>query len=259
MSVDTLGSAFEVKAGGRWSRRQLARHLVTPVVLVVVALALYAWVSGQELDSIEARVLNAAAIGDAAMQHLKLTAIASLLVVVIAMPIGILLTRPRARWLTPIALAAANMGQAAPALGVLVIMAMLFSIGEKVAIAALVISAALPVLRNTIIGIQQVDRSLVEAARGMGLTPAQVLRKIELPLAVPVMLAGLRTTIVLSVGVATVATFVNAGGLGDIIVAGIKTTRTPILLTGAVLTTVVAFTLDWLAGVLEHAVRPRGL
>ncbi|PXY24663.1 ABC transporter permease [Prauserella muralis] len=259
MSADTLGTSSAARPGRRWSRGQLARHLVTPAALAVVLLALYLWVSGQELDSIEARVLDAGAIGDATLRHLKLTAIASLLIVAIAMPLGILLTRPRARWITPVALAAANMGQAAPALGVLVIMAMLFSIGQTVAIAALVVTAILPVLRNTIIGIQQVDRSLVEAAFGMGLTPGQVLRKIELPLAVPVMLAGLRTTIVLSVGVATVATFVNAGGLGDIIVAGIKTTRTPILLTGAVLTTVVAFALDWLAGVLEHSVRPRGL
>lgn len=259
MSVDTLGSAFDVTSGGRWSRGQLARHLAMPAMLLAAGLALYLWVSGQRLDSIESRVLNAATIGDATLQHLTLTAIASLLVVVIAMPVGVMLTRPRLRWLTPVALGAANMGQAAPALGVLVIMAMLFEIGEKVAIAALVISAILPVLRNTIIGIQQVDRSLVEAAQGMGLTPLQVLRRIELPLAVPVMLAGLRTTVVLSVGVATIATFVNAGGLGDVIVAGIKTARTPVLLTGAVLTTLVAFTLDWLAGVLEHSVRPRGL
>ncbi|WP_116045897.1 ABC transporter permease [Amycolatopsis palatopharyngis] len=259
MSVDTLGSAFAVNAGERWSRRALVRHLLTPAVLASVVLALYLWVSNQELDSIEARVLNAGMIGDATLQHLKLTAIATAAVVLIAMPLGVLLTRPGTQWLTPFALVAANVGQATPALGVLVIMAMVFSIGQNIAIAALIASAVLPVLRNTIVGIQQVDRNLVEAASGMGLTPLQVLRKIELPLAIPVMLAGLRTTIIICVGVATVATFVNAGGLGDIIIAGIKTTRTPILVTGAVLTAVVAFTLDWLAGVLEKSVRPRGL
>jgi osmoprotectant transport system permease protein len=163
------------------------------------------------------------------------------------------------QWLTPVALALANVGQAAPALGVLVILAMLLSIGERVAILALVLSAVLPVLRNTIVGIQQVDRNLVEAARGMGLRPWQVLRRIELPLAVPVMLAGLRTAIIICVGVATIATFINAGGTGDIIVAGIKTVRTPILVTGAVLTAVIAFALDWVAGVLENLLRPRGL
>ncbi|QNN51889.1 ABC transporter permease [Nocardioides mesophilus] len=259
MSLDALDTAYEVRPAERWSRRALLNHLMTPALLVGVVLGLYGWVQAQDLDSIETRVLNRPAIIDATLQHLQLTAIASVLVILIAIPLGILLTRRGMQWLTPFALGLANIGQAAPALGVLVILAMLFSVGERIAIAALVVSAVLPVLRNTIVGIQQVDRNLVEAARGMGLTPGQVLRKIEIPLAVPVMLAGLRTTIIICVGVATVATFINAGGLGDIIVAGIKTVRTPILVTGAVLTAVIAFSLDWLAGMLENFLRPHGL
>lgn len=255
----TLDTAFGIRTGERRSGRTLAVHLLTPAVLALVVLTLFLWVQARDLDSIEARVLTADLIRGATLQHLKLTAVASALVVLIAIPVGIALTRPRLRWLTPVALGLANIGQAAPALGVLVILAMLFSIGERVAVAALVFSAVLPVLRNTIVGIQQVDPSLVEAARGMGLTPVQVLRRVELPLAVPVMLAGLRTTIIICVGVATIATFVSAGGLGDIIVSGIKTVRTPILVTGAVLTAVVAFSLDWLAGLLESFLRPRGL
>jgi osmoprotectant transport system permease protein len=259
MASDVLETTFPVQSTVRRSRAALTRSLVTPVVLLLVVLGLYVYVQAQELDSIEARVLKQSFIVDATVQHLKLTAIASALVVVIAMPLGILLTRRGAVWLTPLVLGLANIGQAAPALGVLVILAMLFSVGETIAIFALVISAVLPVLRNTIVGIQQVERNLVEAGRGMGLRPRQVLARIELPLAVPVMLAGLRTTIIICVGIATVATFINAGGLGDIIVAGIKTVRTPILVTGAVLTAVVAFTLDWLAGLLESVLRPRGL
>lgn len=259
MSLDTLGTAFEVRAGDRWGRRAAIGHLLTPAVLATVLAVLFLWVQSRELDSIESRVLQTSTIVDATVQHLNLTAIATLLVGVIALPLGVLLTRRGMQWLTPLALGVANVGQAAPALGILVILAMLFSVGEKIAIAALVVSATLPVLRNTIVGIQQVDQSLVEAARGMGLRPLQVLRKVELPLAVPVMLAGLRTTIIICVGVATVATFINAGGLGDIIVAGIKTVRTPILVTGAVLTAVIAFALDWLAGILENFLRPHGL
>jgi osmoprotectant transport system permease protein len=259
MSRDVLETAFPVQATARLSRGALARQLITPAVLVLVVLGLYGYVSTRDLDSIEARVLRGSFIVDSTVQHLKLTAIASTLVLVIAIPLGILLTRRGARWLAPLFLGLANIGQAAPALGVLVILAMVFSVGESIAILALVISAVLPVLRNTIVGIQQVDRNLVEAGRGMGLRPRQVLLKVELPLAVPVMLAGLRTTIIICVGIATVATFINAGGLGDIIVAGIKTVRTPILVTGAVLTAVVAFTLDWLAGLLEALLRPRGL
>lgn len=260
MATDVLESTYPVQSStARRSRAILARSLVTPVVLLLVVLGLYLYVSSRELDSIEARVLEQSFIVDSVLQHLKLTAIAAVLVVVIAMPLGILLTRRAAMWLTPVVVGLANVGQAAPALGVLVILAMVFSVGQTVAIAALVVSAVLPVLRNTIVGIQQVDRSLVEAGLGMGLRPRQVLFKVELPLAVPVMLAGLRTTIIICVGVATVATFINAGGLGDIIVAGIKTVRTPILITGAVLTAVVAFTLDWLASVLESVLRPQGV
>jgi osmoprotectant transport system permease protein len=259
MSLDALDSAYEVRAGERWNARALLNHMLTPAILLGVALVLYLWVQSRELDSIETRVLQTSVIVNETLQHLKLTAIASALVVLIAMPLGILLTRRKMQWATPFAVGVANVGQAAPALGVLVILAMVFSVGERIAIAALVLSAVLPVLRNTIVGIQQVDRNLVEAARGMGLTPFQVLKKIEVPLAVPVMLAGLRTTIIICVGVATVATFINAGGLGDIIVAGIKTVRTPILVTGAVLTAVVAFALDWLAGIVENFLRPHGL
>ncbi|MFI6087017.1 ABC transporter permease [Streptomyces sp. NPDC051218] len=263
MASDTLGTAPGAAPAAdnppqdrpRWRRG----HLATPLFLAAVVLALYGWLAAADLDSIEARVLTGDAIVTAAVQHLEITAIATLVVVAIAIPLGVLLTRRGMRWLTPGALALANIGQAAPALGILVILAMVFEVGRGIAIAALVISAVLPVLRNTIVGIQQVDATLVEAAAGMGLRPRQVLARVELPLAVPVLLAGVRSTLVICVGVTTVATFVNAGGLGDVIVVGIKTTRTPVLVTGAVLTAVIALGLDWLAGLLEHLLRPRGV
>jgi osmoprotectant transport system permease protein len=95
-----------------------------------------------------------------------------------------------------------------------------------------------------------------EAARGMGMRPVQVLFRVELPLAVPVILAGLRTALVFAVGVATVATFINAGGLGDMIVNGLKLQRFPVLLTGAVLVAAIAIFIDWIAGLIEEAVTP---
>jgi osmoprotectant transport system permease protein len=258
MSVEALSTPFDTVAAPRSGTRAVARHVVTPVVLAVVVGSLLLWLRSRHLDSIEARVLNAEFIRTAAIQHLRLTGIASLLVVAIAAPLGVLLTRPAARWLTPVVMGLANIGQSAPALGILVMLAIVFGIGDRIAVVALVISAVLPVLRNTIVGIQQVDTNLVEAARGMGMSRMQVLRTVELPLAVPVMLAGLRTTIVICVGVATVATFVNAGGLGDVIVAGIKLQRDSVLITGAVLTAVIALGLDWLAGLAERLLRPRG-
>ncbi|GAA3679780.1 ABC transporter permease [Nonomuraea antimicrobica] len=235
------------------------RQLGLPLLLLAALAATYLWVSSRQLDSMEARVLNADFIRDAALSHLLLTAVATTLVVLVSIPLGVLLTRPFARPLTPVVMAIANVGQAAPALGVMVLLSILYGIGTTIAIVTLVFSAALPVLRNTIVGIQQVDPALLEAGRGMGMSRGQILRRLELPMAVPIVMAGLRTTIVICVGLATVATFINAGGLGDIIVAGIKLQRTPILVTGGVLTAVIALGLDWLAGLAEKYVRPHGI
>jgi osmoprotectant transport system permease protein len=231
----------------------------TPVVIAVVLLALWLWVHGQELDTIERRTLNAPYIQTAIGQHLALTFTAAVLVVLIAIPLGVLLTRPWARRLTPFVLAVANIGQAVPAIGLLVLLTIKLGVGFRIAIIGLVACSVLPVLRNTIAGVQQVDPALVEAARGMGLRPIQVLLRIELPLAVPVMLAGLRTALVLCVSVATLATFVNAGGLGDMIINGLKLQRIAVQVTGGLLTCAIAFLVDWLGNVAERILRPSGL
>ncbi|WP_248961146.1 ABC transporter permease [Sphaerisporangium perillae] len=249
--------ATAAEPGGR--RRPALRYLGTPLALAAVLLVLYLWVSGQTLDSIEQRTMNWEYIHTRVLEHLQLTAVATLLVVIIAIPAGILLSRPGARLLSPVVLGLANLGQATPAIGLLALLTIQFGIGFKIALVGLIAYAVLPVLRNTIIGIQQVDPALIEAARGMGMTRGQVLRRVEIKLAVPVILAGLRTALVMAVGVATLATFVNAGGLGDIIVNGIKLQRTPVLVTGGVLTAVIAFLVDWLGGVTENALRPRGI
>ncbi|MBX6769252.1 MAG: ABC transporter permease, partial [Actinomadura rubrobrunea] len=174
-------------------------------------------------------------------------------------PLGVLLTRRRARPLAAPVLALANAGQAIPSIGVLVLLAILFDVGFAMAVIALVAYAALPVLRNTMIGLRQVDRSVIDAGRGMGMSPLQVLLKIELPLAVPVMIAGIRIALILNVGVATLATYTNAGGLGSLIESGIVFNRMPVLMTGSVLTVALALLVDWLAGLTEQFLRPRGL
>ncbi|HEX5594613.1 MAG TPA: ABC transporter permease [Micromonosporaceae bacterium] len=258
MTVETLAAASPV-AQRRGLRAIPTRLWVTPLLLMVAVLALIAYVSAQDLDSMEQRVLGADFVVDRVIEHLQLTVLAAAIIVAIAVPLGVALTRPAMRWLTPVALLLANLGQATPALGILVLLALTLGIGFKTALIALVVSALLPVLRNTIVGLQQVDPALVEAARGMGMSSRQILRKVEMPLAVPVILAGLRTAVVNAVGVAAVATFVNAGGLGQIIVAGVKLQRTPVLLVGGVLTAAIALALDWLAGLVEEFARPRGL
>lgn len=234
-------------------------YLVKPVLLGLVCLALYLWVSSLELDSIEQRELNAESITQRFIEHLEITGIATAVVVVLAVSAGVLLTRPFTRRISPILVSIANIGQGVPSIGVLVLLAIFFGLGFLTALAALIAYAFLPVLRNTMVGLQQVDRSVIEAARGMGMSKTAVLSRVELPLAVPIMLAGIRTALVLTVGAATLATFVGAGGLGALIETGLALQRTPVLIAGAVLTSVLALLIDWLAGVAEEILRPRGL
>lgn len=240
---------------------RLWSYVGIPLVVAVSWLVLYRWVGGLELDSIEQRWLNRDRVTRAVVEHVQLSLIATLLVVAIAVPLGIMLTRPFAKPLTPLFIGLANIGQAIPSVGLLFFLALpfLLGIGPRTAIVGVVAYSLLPVLRNTMVGIQQVDRSLIEAGRGMGLTKGAVLRTIELPLAVPVILAGVRTALILTVGTMTLATFINAGGLGDLINGGIVNNRRPVLLTGAVLTAGLALSIDWLAGIAETVLRPRGL
>lgn len=235
------------------------RLLGTPALVTVLLVALYVYVHSRTLDSIERRTLNRSYITHSVLSHLRITALASVLILVIAVPLGVLLSRRGARLLAPVVLAVANVGQAFPAIALLVLLTMKLDLGLRVALIAFVAYGVLPVLRNTIVGLEQIDPALIEAARGIGMSPLRVLWRVELPLAVPVLLAGVRTTLVLTVGVATLATFVDAGGLGDIIVNGLKLNRLPVQLTGALLTMCVAFLLDWVARIAEDVLRPRGL
>lgn len=156
-------------------------------------------------------------------------------------------------------MAVANIGQAAPAVGIIVLFGFWLGFGLQAAIAALVVYALLPVLRNTMVGLTQVERQLIEAGRGMGMSAAAVLFRVELPLAVPVMLSGIRTALVLLVGTATLATFVNGGGLGLLITTGVTLDLTRVLIAGAILVALLALVVDWTGRVVELAVRPKGL
>ena len=192
-------------------------------------------------------------------EHLTLTGWSTLWVLVIAIPLGILLTRPMLRRFSGPILLVANSGQAIPAYGLFIVFYMWLERGPRTAIAALVVFTVLPVLRNTMVGLDQVPQDVIESARGMGLTRFQVLRRIELPLAVPVILAGVRTALVINVGMAALAVFIGGGGLGITINSGLKLNRNLVTLTGAGVTALLALTVDWLAAVAERVLRPRGL
>jgi osmoprotectant transport system permease protein len=240
-------------------RRSLAGYVVTPAVLVVVLVALAAYVNSQTLDSIEERRLTLDFILPAVVQHITLTLVSTALVLVIAVPIGILLTRPFARRAVAPAVAVFNIGQAVPSIGVLVLLAIVWGIGFWPAVVALVAYSALPVLRNTVVGLQQVDPAVIESGRGMGMSRRGVLARIELPLAVPVILTGLRTALVINVGTAALAALTNAGGLGTIIITGLVQNRPIVTVVGSVLTAVLALFIDYLGRVAEDVLRPKGL
>ncbi|GHE58950.1 permease [Streptomyces spiralis] len=245
----------EVPAPG--TRRSTA--WVLPLVVLVLLGAVWAYVHSLHMDSIEARSLAPDVVLTALWEHVQLVVASTLLTIAIGVPLGVLLTRPRTKRAGAIVLAAANASQAVPSIGVLVVLAMIFGVGFWMAVVALVLYALLPVLRNTMVGIRQVDPALIDAGRGIGMSATEVLRTIELPLAVPVMLAGIRVALILNVGVATLAAFTNAGGLGSVISSGIALDRMPVLIVGSALTMALALAVDWLAGLAERVLRPRGI
>jgi len=230
-----------------------------PAVVVAVLLATWLWFQQADLDAISENALSGGQVSKALRQHIELTAISTFFVLIIAIPLGVLLTRRAFRKATPLAMTVANMGQATPAIGLLALLVIWLGTGMKTALIGMIVYAVLPVLSNTIAGLKANDPTLLEAARGIGMSPWGVLTKVELPLAVPLILAGVRTALVLNVGTATLATFGGGGGLGVLITTGITNQRMPVLILGSILTVVLALLVDWLASLAELLLRPRGL
>ncbi|MCW3466785.1 ABC transporter permease/substrate-binding protein [Chitinophaga nivalis] len=184
------------------------------------------------------------------LTHTGLTFISVLLAVAIGVPLGILITRHKK--LAGITLGTAGVLQTIPSIALLGFMIPLLGIGPKPAIVALLLYALLPVIRNTYTGISGVDSSVMEAAKGMGMSPWQLLFKVQLPLAMPVILAGIRTATVINVGVATLAAYIAAGGLGEFIFGGIALNNTNMMLAGALPAALLAILFDWLLSRLQH-------
>ncbi|MFF1411182.1 ABC transporter permease [Streptomyces sp. NPDC058289] len=236
-----------------------ARLVTLPIVLALVLLATYLWITNATLDTIAENSLADGNVELRLWQHVQLTAISTFWVLIIAIPLGIALTRRGLRRAAPLVTAVANIGQATPAIGLLALLVIWLGIGPSTAIIGMVAYAVLPVLSNTVAGLRGIDPQLVEASRGIGMSSMGTLMKVELPLAVPLILAGVRTALVLNVGTATLATFGGGGGLGDLITSGIQTQRMPVLVLGSVLTVALALFVDWLASLAETVLTPRGL
>jgi osmoprotectant transport system permease protein len=192
------------------------------------------------------------------LEHLWLVGISTLLAASVGIPLGILSARWPA-WNKPV-LGTANIIETIPSLalfGFLLPVPWLGDRADRLAILALTLYALLPIIRNTYTGIRGVDRAVVEAGRGMGLTANQLLFQVQLPLASSVIVSGIRIAVVISVGLATIAAAIGAGGLGEFIFRGLAMVSNQLILAGAIPAAILALAADFALGWLERRLRPR--
>jgi osmoprotectant transport system permease protein len=200
---------------------------------------------------------NHAEVLELTLEHLWLVGISTLLAVAIGIPLGILVARYP--WLDKPVLGSANIIQTIPSLALFGFLLPAPWIGERadrLAILALTLYALLPLIRNTYTGIRGVDRAIVEAGRGMGMTDNQLLWQVQLPLALGVIIAGVRVAVVISVGLATIAAAIGAGGLGEYIFRGLAMVNNAVILAGAIPAACMALLADVLLGLLEKKLSP---
>lgn len=196
-------------------------------------------------------------IFQATLEHVWLVAATMLLAIAIGVPLGIVVARKP--WLSKPILGGANVAETIPSLallGFLLPVPWLGDRADRLTIVALTLYALLPIIRNTAAGITGVDASVREAARGMGLTSRQILFKVELPLSVSTILAGIRVATVLTIGIATIAAAVGAGGLGEFIFRGLAMVNNQLILTGAIPAAILALGADFILGIMERFLRP---
>ena len=210
-------------------------------------------------DVLQYFLRNRAEVFELALEHMWLVGASTALAVAIGLPLGILLTRWPA--LSKPILGSANVMQTIPSLalfGFLLPMPWLGDRADRLAIFALTLYALLPIIRNTYAGILGVDRAVVEAGRGMGMTDRQLLFQVQLPLSLGVILAGVRVAVVISVGLATIAAAVGAGGLGTYIFRGVAMVNNTLILAGAIPAALLALAADLGLGLVEKWLRASG-
>lgn len=190
-------------------------------------------------------------------QHMTLVVWAVVIALIIALPLAVITSRVKAlqkpmTWIS-------NIGQATPSLAVLALMLPIMGIGFRPSLFALTILAILPIFLNTLVGIQSVDAATIDAAKGMGASDLQILRLVELPLAIPFMFAGIQTAVVQSIAMATLAAYIGGGGFGDWILQGLAVRNFPILLAGAVPVALLAMIAEVVMGRIRKMLVPKGL
>lgn len=190
-------------------------------------------------------------------EHLYISVVALLLAMIVAIPLGILLSKREK--LSKISLTVAGILQTIPTLAILALMIPLFGVGKTTAIIALFIYVLLPILNNTIVGVQNIDSNVKEAGRSMGMTNFQLMKNVELPLALPMILSGIRLSSVYVISWAALASYVGAGGLGDLIFNGLALYEPMMIIVGTILVTVLALIVDLILAQIEKWIVPKGL
>lgn len=190
-------------------------------------------------------------------EHISISLLSLLAAIIVAVPLGILLTKSEK--LAKIVLSITSVLQTVPSLAILAMMIPFFGIGTVPAVIALFLYVLLPILNNTYLGIQSVNKDAKEAGRAMGMTQNQVLRMVELPLAVPVIMSGIRLSAVYAISWATLASYIGAGGLGDFIFNGLNLYQPKLIIAGAVVVTILALITDFILNYIEKITTPNGL
>jgi osmoprotectant transport system permease protein len=237
-------------------RHRWWRLLRTPLLVAIGLLLVSLYVAYTPARLGDDQILQRSFLESRLLRHIELVVISFVIAALIAVPIGVLLAQAGYGWRLPVFLVA-NLGQAVPSIAALALAFTILGLGLRSAVIALVLYALLPILRNTLLGIHGVDPAVVDAARGMGMTRWQALLRVQLPLASPVIFAGLRTALILVVGTATLGNFIGAGGLGDVIAAGLGGGRNRIVVTGAGMVAALALLFDWGFAFVERAMTPR--
>jgi osmoprotectant transport system permease protein len=232
------------------------RLLLTPLVVAIALVLLYLYIASIPPRLGDDQILSRDFLQGRLVQHVELVVVSFLLAAAIALPTGVLLAGGGRAFRMPV-FALASLGQIVPSIAALALAFTFIGLGFRPTVIALVIYALLPILRNTVVGLQSVDPATVEAARGMGMTRLQTLRRVQLPLAATPIFGGLRTALVLVIGTATLGNFIGGGGLGDVIAAGIGAGRDRIVLSGAGMVAGVALLADWGFGIFERLASPR--
>lgn len=191
------------------------------------------------------------------IEHLQITGVAIITSIIIGVPLGILITRHKQ--LAETVLAIANIFQTIPSIAFFGLLIPIIGIGKKTAILVLFLYALLPIIKNTYTGIKEVSPFLIDAGKGMGMTNRQILRMIELPLSLSVIMAGVRIATVINIGTATIAAYIGGGGLGELIFKGIQMYRNEMILAGAIPAALLAIAADKILGHVETRLTPKGL